>query len=355
LIQSQRCYTFSFSLLFPSELPLESQGISISSDEIILLTGLTLLEMKQTILAHQLDILIYGEIGMDLSTYLLAFSRLAPISLVFWGHAITSGVLDYESIASIPLASSSNSSGSALISRAHRGGPDYFISSILFENHLLPSLQQQQRYSERLILQEGLTTYFEKPELPFTLTPSAAAFSPESAAESDSSPVMSKADRLDYIVSFLSVNTREHPHHETFQQTFENIQKILPNPERIHLYGVPQVLISPHSASILTPQLSSLLFLTTDSLQTFSGHVRLHEKGPPKRPEWPPLRSSRIRLTSRNTRQTTIPKQLASLQCLSANPLSQTNDGHSFLLIALLLIFLLRGKSSSQSAPYSTL
>jgi hypothetical protein len=182
--------------------------------------------MKQVILDHHLDILVYGEIGMDLSTYLLAFSRLAPISLVFWGHAITSGVLDYAAISSIPPGPSSNSSGSRLISRASRGGPDYFISSVLFENHLIPPLQQQQRYSERLILQEGLTTYFEHPEQPFPVSTSAE----------------SVEGRLGYIASFLSATSLDLPRDETPWSYVEMvIKKNLPDPKMIHLYGVPQV------------------------------------------------------------------------------------------------------------------
>ena len=39
----------------------------------------------------KLDVLIYGEIGMDSMTYFLAFSRLARRTLSFWGHAASSG------------------------------------------------------------------------------------------------------------------------------------------------------------------------------------------------------------------------------------------------------------------------
>ena len=200
--------------------------------------------MKQEIIDHQLDILVFGEIGMDLSTYLLSFSRLASISIVFWGHAITSGVLDYTSISSIPPDSSPNSSGSRLISRADRGGPDYFLSSVLFENHLLPAHQQQQRYSERLILQEGLTTYFEKPEQPFTFP---------SSEKSGDLPTLE--DRFGYIESLLSSSSQD-------QSLFQTVIQYLPDPNMIHLYGIPQVLIR-----------LLLLLMFPDSLQIVPSNV----------------------------------------------------------------------------------
>jgi predicted O-linked N-acetylglucosamine transferase (SPINDLY family) len=44
-----------------------------------------------------LDVLVYLDLGMDPFTYLCAFSRLAPIQCVAWGHPITSGLqtIDY--------------------------------------------------------------------------------------------------------------------------------------------------------------------------------------------------------------------------------------------------------------------
>ena len=44
-----------------------------------------------------LDILFYPEIGMDPFTYFLAFSRLAPVQVVSWGHPDTTGIpnIDY--------------------------------------------------------------------------------------------------------------------------------------------------------------------------------------------------------------------------------------------------------------------
>lgn len=52
---------------------------------------------QQGIAEQELDILIYPDIGMEPLTYFLAFSRLAPIQMAWWGHPITSGLpsIDY--------------------------------------------------------------------------------------------------------------------------------------------------------------------------------------------------------------------------------------------------------------------
>ena len=42
--------------------------------------------MREAIEAEELDILVYGEIGMDPANYLLAFARLAPVQVMTHGH-----------------------------------------------------------------------------------------------------------------------------------------------------------------------------------------------------------------------------------------------------------------------------
>lgn len=159
-------------------------------------------------------------------TYLLAFSSIAPKTLVFWGHAMTSGIVDFSSVASIPSLSEElfNVSGSRLISSSSRFGPDYFISSALFENQNQLLSLQQQRYSERLILQEGLTTFFEEPQPP-------------------SVTLLSELEKLEYISSFLSPlqlvdisSTLGYIH-----QLIERNKLIV---HKLHFYGVPQVVAS---------------------------------------------------------------------------------------------------------------
>ena len=58
--------------------------------------------------------LVLGEVGMDPHSYFLAFARLARRSVLFWGHAVTSGI-------------TRSLDGGGCI------GPDYFVSSSLFE------------------------------------------------------------------------------------------------------------------------------------------------------------------------------------------------------------------------------
>jgi protein O-GlcNAc transferase len=96
---------------------------------------------RQSILAHSVDILFYTDIGMDPTTYSLAFSRLAPVQCVTWGHSETTGL---ETI-------------------------DYFLSSEQFE---VPGADAH--YSERLIRLPSLTFYYHRAQLPPQLEDRAA-------------------------------------------------------------------------------------------------------------------------------------------------------------------------------------
>ena len=85
-------------------------------------------ENINTIIDLNLDILVFPEIGMDFDIYLLAnMTRLAPIQINTWGHSETSGI---DTI-------------------------DYYISSKYFEDE-----ENQQNYSEKLILLNSLSTYY---------------------------------------------------------------------------------------------------------------------------------------------------------------------------------------------------
>lgn len=47
---------------------------------------------RERLAEAKLDVLVYPEIGMDPATYFLAYSRLAPIQMVGWGHPVTTGL-----------------------------------------------------------------------------------------------------------------------------------------------------------------------------------------------------------------------------------------------------------------------
>jgi predicted O-linked N-acetylglucosamine transferase (SPINDLY family) len=91
---------------------------------------------RTRIAEHELDVLIYADIGMEELTYSLAFSRLAPVQCVFWGHPVTTG------IATI----------------------DYFLSG-----ELLETASSDQHYTETLVRLPGAPVYYYRPTPPAPL------------------------------------------------------------------------------------------------------------------------------------------------------------------------------------------
>jgi protein O-GlcNAc transferase len=92
---------------------------------------------REQIAALALDVLFYQDIGMETTSYFLAFARLAPVQCVSFGHPNTTG---------IPTM-------------------DYFISNDLFEPE-----DGAEHYSERLVQLRDLPTlaYYYKPQVPST-------------------------------------------------------------------------------------------------------------------------------------------------------------------------------------------
>lgn len=86
-----------------------------------------------SVLSDDLDILVYPELGMDNTSFLLAAMRLAPVQCTGWGHPVTSG----------------------------HANIDYYFSSAAMEPD-----NAELHYSEKLILLEGLGTYYSKSVLP---------------------------------------------------------------------------------------------------------------------------------------------------------------------------------------------
>ncbi|HWA83123.1 MAG TPA: tetratricopeptide repeat protein [Fimbriimonadaceae bacterium] len=112
-----------------------SQRLAHSADHHVLLPR-TFVESIAAVATEELDILFYPDVGMDAHSYYLAFSRLAPVQCVTWGHPMTTGS---------PMM-------------------DYFVSS---EHLEMPGGDSE--YTERLVRLPSLTTYFSRPPAPASL------------------------------------------------------------------------------------------------------------------------------------------------------------------------------------------
>ncbi|KPA18974.1 hypothetical protein MHK_000812 [Candidatus Magnetomorum sp. HK-1] len=92
---------------------------------------LDLKSCQEKISAYQLDLLFYLDIGMEPLTYFLAFSRLAKVQCVSWGHPETTGIKTI----------------------------DYYISSEYIEGS-----DAKNHYTEKLICLKNFITCFQRPQ-----------------------------------------------------------------------------------------------------------------------------------------------------------------------------------------------
>lgn len=97
------------------------------------LNGKNLREIAQRIKEDGLDVLVYPEVGMDLTLCTLSALRLAPVQCAGWGHPTTTG---HQNI-------------------------DYYLSCAAMEPE-----NALEHYSEQLVLLSGIGTYYKKPPLP---------------------------------------------------------------------------------------------------------------------------------------------------------------------------------------------
>ena len=74
-----------------------ARRIREESDHYVEFDGASLAHIESAIAEHALDVLFFTDVGMDPLTYFLAYSRLAPLQCVAWGHPDTTGIdtLDY--------------------------------------------------------------------------------------------------------------------------------------------------------------------------------------------------------------------------------------------------------------------
>ena len=116
---------------FPGKADQVSKDIDNSADVVVILPSI-LKSARKKIASQSLDILLYLDIGMEPMTYFLAFSRMAPVQCVTWGHPVTTGIPNM----------------------------DYYISSETAEP---PGAQAH--YTERLILLKSLVMHCSHPEI----------------------------------------------------------------------------------------------------------------------------------------------------------------------------------------------
>ncbi len=109
-----------------------SETIDQCADRSVILSGKLQPDRRQ-ISEEQFDILFYPDIGMSPYTYYMAFSRLAPVQVVSWGHPDTTGIANI----------------------------DYFLSSRFIEGD-----GASEHYTEQLIRLQHLPTYYLRPDPP---------------------------------------------------------------------------------------------------------------------------------------------------------------------------------------------
>ena len=123
-----------------------SDRIDQSADEAFRLDG-DIVAQRETISTQALDVLFYPDIGMSPSTYFLAYSRLAPVQAVSFGHPETTGL---DTI-------------------------DYFVSATQMESDTA-----EQHYCETLICLNRLPCFFHPPSNLPAITSRSALGLPES-------------------------------------------------------------------------------------------------------------------------------------------------------------------------------
>jgi protein O-GlcNAc transferase len=106
--------------------------IDAAADRVVVVPYDDLAAAREAIARLSLDVLFYQDVGMEPLSYLLAFSRLAPVQLTSFGHPETTGVRNM----------------------------DYFLSSANYECD-----EAQTHYAERLIMvpDAGTLSYYYRP------------------------------------------------------------------------------------------------------------------------------------------------------------------------------------------------
>lgn len=107
-----------------------TREIEASVEHYARLNGVEAAEIAQRVKSDSLDVLIYPEMGMEGTGYMLGAMRLAPVQCVAWGHPVTTG---HQNI-------------------------DYYLSCALMEPE-----NAREHYTEQLVLLGGIGTSYAKP------------------------------------------------------------------------------------------------------------------------------------------------------------------------------------------------
>jgi hypothetical protein len=136
--------------------------------------GKPLVNNRDRILSHQIDILVYLDIGMEPSTVVWASSRLAPIQMVLWGHPSTTGLDSIDYYISSQFYHQ-YSPISVAVRTPHTEEQKHFrLTPFLDDDHIkdsddLLSFYPQSFFSEQLIQLQNLNFHFWKPSLSLDL------------------------------------------------------------------------------------------------------------------------------------------------------------------------------------------
>lgn len=112
-----------------------TQEIEASVEHYARLIGVGAAEIARRVKGDSLDVLIYPEMGMDVTVCMLGATRLAPVQCVAWGHPVTTG---HQNI-------------------------DYYLSCASMEPE-----NASEHYTEQLALLGGIGTCYAKPACIFT-------------------------------------------------------------------------------------------------------------------------------------------------------------------------------------------
>ncbi|MHB9101287.1 MAG: tetratricopeptide repeat protein [Sulfuricella sp.] len=107
-----------------------TREIEASVEHYVQLIGVEAAEIARRVKSDGLDVLIYPEMGMDVTGYMLGAMRLAPVQCVAWGHPVTTG---HQNI-------------------------DYYLSCDSMEPD-----NAREHYTEQLVLLGGIGTRYAKP------------------------------------------------------------------------------------------------------------------------------------------------------------------------------------------------